>query len=353
MYGSLPADDEAEIVLFGPGYGEAIVVHLGYKSWILVDSCINPDNKLPASLHYLRELGVQASEVKAVVASHWHDDHVRGLAVLADAYPTAEFFLSAVFNQDEAKGFLAAYGSEIAAPQARGAQELFKIAKARKNIIFTQHRVVVLELPVGARTIRVLALSPTAAAQSQALAHFASYLPTTSDKPITHAPEIKPNLEAIVLHVDFGDDAILLGSDLENSGALGWAEVLADQVCGSRRRSAFFKVAHHGSNTGDLPAIWTNLLSANPIAALTPFNNGSVHLPTSSDRVRIKANAASAYITSNATKKPQISRELEKRMQDFCTNLSPVNGGFGALRFRKKLGRQTWNVEMFGRATTL
>lgn len=353
MYGKSPANDEAEIVLFGPGYGEAIAVHLGNQAWLLVDSCINPDNRLPASLHYLRSIGVNPNDVKAVIASHWHDDHVRGLSDLADAFPVAEFFLSSVFNDKEAKAFLAAYGSEIADPQASGAKELFKIARSRQNTNFTSSRTLVMEHQIGAQTVRVIALSPSQGARSQALARLASFLPTSSEEPINHAPELKPNLEAIVLHIDFGDDAILLGSDLENSGSLGWTELIADKICGTRRAAAFYKVAHHGSITGHLPTIWEKLLSPKPVAALTPFNNGSVHLPTANDKSRIKSLAGSAYITSNATRKPQLPRDIERRMQQFCSALEPVNPGFGTLRFRKKLGAARWSVETFGRAGAL
>lgn len=353
MYGSSPEADEAEIVLFGPGYGEAIVVHVGNRSWIVIDSCINPQNKAPASLHYLRQIGVDPSDVKAVIASHWHDDHVRGLSTLAAAFPDAEFFLSSVFNNDEAKAFLAAYGSEGTVPQSRGARELFKIASTRKNIIFAQHRVLILESTVGERTVRAIAFSPSTAAQSQALAHFASYLPSTTDEPIRHAPELKPNLEAVVVHIDFGEDAILLGSDLENSGSLGWAEIVADKICGTRYRASVYKVAHHGSITGELGDIWERLLTSQPISLLTPFNNGAVHLPTPVDRTRINKNSSSAYITSGATRKPQLTTEIEKRMGAMCQNLSTVNAGFGAIRLRKKLGAPTWKVELFDRAGKL
>jgi len=73
QYTAGPAPDEPEVVVFGPGYGEAIAVHLGDNQWLLVDSCRNPKTKVPASLEYLQEIGVDPTQVLAVVASHWHD----------------------------------------------------------------------------------------------------------------------------------------------------------------------------------------------------------------------------------------------------------------------------------------
>lgn len=52
-YGAPPAHDELEVSVFGPGYGEAIVIHLGENEWILIDSCIEPESKEPAAIHYL------------------------------------------------------------------------------------------------------------------------------------------------------------------------------------------------------------------------------------------------------------------------------------------------------------
>ena len=69
-YGTPPAADEIEITLFGPGYGEAIAIHLGEGVWLLVDSCIDPDSKAPASETYLEQIGVNAEQVRAIVASH-------------------------------------------------------------------------------------------------------------------------------------------------------------------------------------------------------------------------------------------------------------------------------------------
>ena len=104
-YGSSPAAKEIEVTLFGPGYGEAVVVHLGEGVWILIDSCIDPNTKTPASLHYLQSIGVDLGGVRTVIASHWHDDHVRGISQIAAKCATADFVLSAVFNTKEAAAF--------------------------------------------------------------------------------------------------------------------------------------------------------------------------------------------------------------------------------------------------------
>ena len=84
-----PGKNEFEITLFGPGYGESVVLHVGNGAWIVVDSCIDKENT-PVAIHYLNRLGVDPAEaVTLVVATHWHDDHIRGMARLVAACTNA------------------------------------------------------------------------------------------------------------------------------------------------------------------------------------------------------------------------------------------------------------------------
>lgn len=97
---ALPASDEAEISLFGPGLGEAIAIHAGNGDWILVDSCFDNDGD-PAALAYLTGLGVDLSNVRCLIATHWDDDHVGGLARTLEACTRATFACSAALRSGE------------------------------------------------------------------------------------------------------------------------------------------------------------------------------------------------------------------------------------------------------------
>ena len=88
-----PEYDEFELSLFGPGVGECIVIHLGAGEWIIVDSC--KGERDPAAIEYLKSLKVSLEhEVKLVVATHWHNDHIRGLDTILSKCPVASFFAS-------------------------------------------------------------------------------------------------------------------------------------------------------------------------------------------------------------------------------------------------------------------
>lgn len=351
-YGAAPASDQVEVTLFGPGYGEAIVLHLGEGVWLMVDSCIDPESKQPASGSYLEGLGVKADQVRAIIASHWHDDHVRGISKLASAYPAADFVLSAVFNNMEASAFLAAYGGKSSAGLARGGKELFGAVEGRNNVFPALHRSIVFQDTLNGRPVIVTALSPLPAAYAAFLANLAQYLPTEGD-PINHAPELRPNMEAVTLHLDLGSDAILLGADLEEHQAYGWSAVVSDSWSGARKPSTAYKVAHHGSVTGHCPEVWATLLQTDPVACLTPFSLGSVGLPTEGDATRLRAHTKHVHVTSATSRRPEMDSRLLKRMSTTCKKLARADGGFGAVRLRKGIGASTWNVELFGAARTL
>jgi len=349
-YGAAPPADEVELIVFGPGYGESIAVHVGDNNWLLVDSCFDAAKKRPASLDYLERIGVSFDRVKVIVATHWHDDHVKGLAEIVKCCTSATLQVSSVFNDREALAFLSAYGGATAAVHTRGAKELHEAIRSSNDAAYASQRTILWEDTIQGRKMRAVAFSPTPQAVVQFIARVSSFLPDNPD-PINHAPELKPNLETVVISIDLGSDGILLGSDLENHDEHGWSAVIGNEWCLTKNQKASaYKVSHHGSATGDHPRIWGDLLLMDPMSVLTPFMNGSVKLPKDTDRSRIVANSAQAYISSNGTMKSKLNPSLLKQMGQVGSNIVPLEGGFGAVRFRKKLGAQKWNVELFGQA---
>ncbi|MCY4287950.1 MAG: MBL fold metallo-hydrolase [Aestuariivita sp.] len=110
-----PQDDVVEISVFGPGYGESILIHVGSRRWIVIDSCLVDDRRTPAPLKYMSELGLDASaDVCAVVATHWHDDHIKGLSTILHACTDADFWYSAALTKGEFLAFLAVHDKQPA-----------------------------------------------------------------------------------------------------------------------------------------------------------------------------------------------------------------------------------------------
>ncbi|HAS16681.1 MAG: hypothetical protein A2035_06355 [Nitrospirae bacterium GWA2_42_11] len=92
-----PKSDQIEVTLIGPGYGETILIHLGNNKWVVVDSCIDSRTSEPAALSYLQSIGINPeTSVVLIIATHWHDDHVRGSSVwtLSPSDKQVDLFLS-------------------------------------------------------------------------------------------------------------------------------------------------------------------------------------------------------------------------------------------------------------------
>jgi len=121
-----PSQNELEVSAFGPGYGECIVVHLGYGEWAIIDSCIDNFTNFPAALSYLNEIGVNPKvAVKIVVATHWHDDHIRGLGAIVSSCENAEFVCSNALLTKEFVTLVKAYGETPG--MAKGVKEFDKV----------------------------------------------------------------------------------------------------------------------------------------------------------------------------------------------------------------------------------
>jgi glyoxylase-like metal-dependent hydrolase (beta-lactamase superfamily II) len=90
--GSSPAPDEIEVTVLGPGHGESVVVHVGGSEWIVVDSCKDKGKEPCAPLRYLQGIGVDATRaVKLIVATHWDEDHVKGIDELVSTCLASDF----------------------------------------------------------------------------------------------------------------------------------------------------------------------------------------------------------------------------------------------------------------------
>ena len=94
---NLPDKDIFEVALIGTGggYGESIVMHIGNQNWVVVDSCINPKTGESLPLEYLREKGVNiATDVKQIICTHWHDDHIQGISDLLNECKSSMFSMA-------------------------------------------------------------------------------------------------------------------------------------------------------------------------------------------------------------------------------------------------------------------
>lgn len=196
----------------GPGLGEAVAVHMGRDEWMLVDSCLDSEQN-PASLAYLRSIGVEPKQVKLVVATHWHDDHVGGLAKVVEACSEADFVYSGAFRGKEFAALVGAL-SERAQIRRSGVSEFASITQILKQRKEDKRKMAVESRRLWHRAeadlpAAVDSLSPCDEAVLRAHEALASLLPTPeTNKRAVVAPQ--PNHASVVLWVSVGKARVLL-----------------------------------------------------------------------------------------------------------------------------------------------
>ena len=361
-----PKDNEIEVSLFGTGYGESILVHLGDKKWLLVDSCAQAKNSAPLPLGYLQSLtkkSGQTHSIVLIVASHWHDDHIRGLGEIVEYAPKAKFAFSSALKAKEFLTLTGSLGARTSILQSSGVKEFREILKRmqekhkKNNMQFAIENRVLFEN--SRSNIKITALSPSDQAVEKAFSEIADLLAETKENPNKKkASASSPNHFAIVLHVKIKGISLLLGSDLEEKGALkGWTLILENAVEAARIKSSLFKVPHHGSENAHLDEVWKKLLEPKPFAILTPFRRGNVSLPKESDVKRLKGWSNKVFCTQAVEREESRfkSESVKRTVREVTKLIHPISKKKGHIRLRikKKDTSQDWDVKLFDEAVQL
>ncbi|MFM0268245.1 MBL fold metallo-hydrolase [Paraburkholderia sediminicola] len=356
-FGGAPEPDTNEITTFGKGFGEAIVLHRRGE-WFIVDSFYDEpvSAKLPIAVRYLDELGVPASAVKLIAATHWHDDHTAGVSQLYERYNNSKFACAAAHTTQE---FLAL--AESTGIAYSGSLKQSRLAEWRKLLSAEDFPGRLLSVSAGtsiwrtqADDFELYALSPSGAEGLRMQQAIAQMLPQSGSQQLPPPRRGLPNHAAIAIVVRFGGICALLGSDLEvsNIPGYGWGGAISQfksQI--PTWKSFLFKVAHHGSVTAHDQSIWTDALENQPLAVLTPFINGRVRLPTSNDVLRVKGLSSNLFEasvqkiqqkTANSTAQTFLNR-VGIKVQRYKPSL-------GAVRVRWKDGIDDIDVQQLGSA---
>lgn len=349
-----PNADEFEISVIGPGRGECILIHLGDNEWCVVDSCTSRRRRAqsePVAVEYLSSFGNGAVDrIRMVVATHWHDDHIRGLTSLLELVPTASFFCSAALDSENfwtlvdtaATGIQRSSGMEEFGSIYRLIHGRAPIGHAKKLATpkWASENRKLLRLTGDDRpfSVSVTALSPSDGTRRLAFLDIARLLPRTGETQ-SRITGLDQNHASVVLWIEAGPLRALLGADLEHTGheGEGWMAVLAGHQ--DRQPAALFKVPHHGSANADYPEVWDKMLEENPIAIVTPFR--SVALPKESDLRRLEKRTGRLYCTAEGPGKPPArDAVVEKTMRQQVKERRVIEGQPGHVRVRWSIKNQ-------------
>jgi len=361
-----PSAEEIEVSLFGPGFGESVLIHLGNEEWLAVDSCMDPEHKVPVALRYFDEISVDpAKSLKCIVASHWDNDHIKGIGELFRCSDSAKFHCTAAFEE---KSFLACLSHWITPGfvDESGTEELIEVLQELKKRQPRHHYVVpefasankiLWEKNLDVPYIQVRALAPSSAGIFAMVASLKKkILDAESFEVRRRLPRIVDNHASVVLRIQIGETAVLLGGDIQmrQDSSFGWKAILEE--FGQKYMSNAYKVPHHGSSNADDDVIWIKLLSEDPPALIAPYVGGGHNLPTLEDCRRLQGRTDHAYITALplAKRYRDPNPAVDRTMREATRSIREISGRFGHIRIRKNIDSNgEWDIKTFGDGMSL
>ena len=348
-----PNHEEIEVTLLGPGYGESAVVHIGDGAWVIVDSCINQDGN-PQALEYLERIGVDpAHAVKLIVATHWHDDHIRGMAQIVEVCRSAQFCCSGALGETEFLQAMRGLEGQHFSGSGSGVREIHRVFRQFEDSDGGPKFALADRRLYGRDKCEVWTLSPHDKEFLNFLRTIKRLTPKAGETK-RRIPSMFPNDIAVALWIRVENVVVLLGSDVERNG---WKGILKSDGRPTDEAS-LYKIAHHGSAGADAPDVWRHMLEPEPFAVLTPWRRGGHALPTQEDVRRILTETDNAFATARPDnvprtrnrKHPAVARTLRGSEIRLRGSL-PESGG---VRLRRPMSaKRQWSAEKFGPACHL
>ena len=350
-----PNSQEIEIVLFGPSYGESMLVHVGYGEWIIIDSCVD-DQGNPYALSYLEAINADLNAVSLIVTTHWHTDHVRGMIKQVKNCRNAKFCCALPLCKKEFLAKIGELNHNHFIKSGTGAEELYAVfshlESQKDRIMYAMANKYIFKT----KECEIYTLSPSDKTHQKFLQNIENEFLNIGEAKRRISP-LSPNEVSVVLWIRIGNIKLLLGADLEEQG---WKDILQNEIKPEGHASVF-KVSHHGAESAHSSKVWEAMLDPNPIAVLTPWYLAGKILPTLQDVKRIQRCTSNAFITTFNPELKLRARNSDadranKIMQKEGIKLRGVDNSFNAIRLRRSLDEITedktmeWQIKLFGLA---
>jgi len=342
-----PGSDEIEVTIFGKGVGEAIVAHIPDLGWVFVDSFLH--NAEPISLTYLKRIGVSLDEVRCILLTHWHDDHVRGASLALEQCTNASLAISQAYRSDEFRAMIRASQGLGTSNFTSGVTELVRclsILSGRGSVpkyCVPNRNIVLSTTGNGVET-----LSPS----DRDIHDFLLEVGKIDQALVSRLPAPNRNDSSVACLVKVGSSLILLGADLETkSKGSGWHEV-CESGWHHQGQAILCKAPHHGSPNAYYLPLWEKHIERSAPVVIAPYARGKRKLPQGADIARIKRLqpdvTLAADVTLRATQHP--NRDVANLMLRAGVKIYSRQTTIGVARFRMPKGQQIWDRELEGLA---
>jgi hypothetical protein len=303
------------IIVFGPGKGEGIVVILPNGDVGVVDGCREPHDDATELgdpiREFLRDYEVflkssSPLRLRFACLTHPHDDHYAGLGRLLRAYQKR---IDAVWYPPMVGDHYAESLVEYVKTTVRGRavlpddagatglirviDELSKAAQSHKSeLLFLGRKNHLLTIP-GSPDLRIDACAPAPNDVQTAIKFLVDAL-RKRQRNERRPQHIDPNFVSGALVIRWGNAGVLLGGDLlrGNGTHFGWEAVWKD-IDGPVQ---IVKAAHHASEGAHHVDLWNTL---NPeLVIVTPFRKGEASYPPRPEQIAELAKSAVVTITA-------------------------------------------------------
>jgi hypothetical protein len=329
----------AEIHLLGTGggWGESIIINLGNNDFIIIDSCINPLEKKPLPLTFLKEKEIPLENVKLIICTHWHDDHIRGMSELFNECKKSQFCFTKIHDFKKFFRLLS-----------------FDYKKSDKNISNSS----TLEFNkclqiIEERSLMGIQAYPNRVLYSNQVNNID--IEVRSISPSDYSIQLFDS-KSIAIFLKLGKHCVILGSDLEinSDRRLGWGAIIDSSKLVKIEKANYFKIPHHGSENGYSLEVWNDLLEPNSESSLTPYNKGK-KLPTKAMLNKYLSHSPNLHITSSLTissKPKKRDHNIEKVISSFATDISEIRYSYGVVSSKIDISNEEdkWQTSYIGTA---
>ena len=285
-----------------------------------------------------------------VLATHWHDDHIRGLSNLLGVCSGATFCCPLAMTKSEFCDYVelnTTRNSMAAGPGTKEIHDVFsdlKRGSGRELIYAVANKRILLN-----DKCEIWSLSPSDDQCTQFLSELTALMPQLGREK-RRVAALEPNHNSVVVQVCWGSDSILLGGDLEQTSSTrtGWNAVL-NSTQRPRQASNLFKIPHHGSENAHNDRLWEEMLVPNAVAATTPYSRGRKKLPALADVERIKSKTDNAFLAKVDVRSPihGNSSVVAKTIRETTRSYEEFNPSIGVIRMRKVIDSTSdWSVQL-------
>jgi hypothetical protein len=350
--GAPPDLSTIEITVFGPAYGEGIVLHLPGIGWGVVDSCVfkSDGNNHSLPLSYLKAIGV--TELAFAFLSHPHEDHYLGLDEIIESFPRMKilgryqgdsieelkryWIYRDLEKTHSTSDYLAKVFNAMRKAERKGIKyvrlsELQTVMKGSGNI--------------AGKTFNseIKVLSPSGVSEERYADALRRVIPREGER-LKYLKRYDHNLIASAFLIRVNDLKIILGSDVIKGGNIqtGWKGIMGITAANDLKAQVV-KVAHHGSSGAHHQPVWSLHKLGKAMAIITPYYKGQTCLPGIGDVSRIRDHAVQAGITGEivfddaASQYPEtIARQVGFDLRSWHIRRKPDRAGFLRLRYDLK-----------------